>query len=178
VVAVPPGVAVLCCEEDDVDDAAVDFAVAAWREDGLWQVELLPPRTGESLEMLVNALRAQPGEGGVLGLVSVAEEFFLLVRVLGEEVHLLVSDVYAAEEWPLGNDALDRLGIPSPEEDESDDVQPGGDLRVVEDFGVGPVDIELLLEDVDMWPDEQLASIAARIGFGELFDATLEQLPD
>ena len=161
-----------------MDDAAVDFAVAAWREDGLWQVVLLPPGTGETLEGLVNALRAQPGEGGVLGLVSVAEEFFLLVRVLGEEVRLLLSDVYAAEEWPLGLDALDRLGVPSPEDDESEEPQPAGDLRVVDDFGVGPVEIELLLDDDEMWPDEQLATIATRIGFGEQFDAALEQLPD
>ena len=161
-----------------MDDAAVDFAVAAWREEGLWQVVLLPPGTGETLEGLVNALRAQPGEGGVLGLVSVAEEFFLLVRVLGEEVRLLLSDVYAAEEWPLGLDALDRLGIPSPEDDESEDPQPAGDLRVVDDFGVGPVDLEFLLDDDEMWPDEQLATIATRIGFGEQFDAALEQLPD
>ena len=161
-----------------MDDAAVDFAVAAWREEGLWQVVLLPPGIGETLEGLVNALRAQPGEGGVLGLVSVAEEFFLLVRVLGEEVRLLLSDVYAAEEWPLGLDALDRLGIPSPEDDESEDPQPAGDLRVVDDFGVGPVDLEFLLDDDEMWPDEQLATIATRIGFGEQFDAALEQLPD
>jgi putative tRNA adenosine deaminase-associated protein len=161
-----------------VDDAAVDFAVAAWREEGLWQVVLLPPGTGETLEGLVNALRAQPGEGGVLGLVSVAEEFFLLVRVLGEEVRLLLSDVYAAEEWPLGLDALDRLGIPSPDDDESEDPQPAGDLRVVDDFGVSPVDLEFLLDDDEMWPDEQLATIATRIGFGEQFDAALEQLPD
>ena len=161
-----------------MDDAAVDFAVAAWREEGLWQVELLPPRTGETLEGLVNALRAQPGEGGVLGLVSVAEEFFLLVRVLGEEVRLLVSDIYAAEEWPIGLDALERLGVPSPEDDESDDPQPAGDLRIVEDFGVGPVDVELLLDDEELWPDEQLATIAARLGFGDHFDASLEQLPD
>ena len=161
-----------------MDDAAVDFAVAAWREDGLWQVVLLPPGTGETLEGLVNALRAQPGEGGVLGLVSVAEEFFLLVRVLGEEVRLLLSDVYAAEEWPLGLDALDRLGVPSPEDDESEEPQPAGDLRVVDDFGVSPVDLEFLLDDDEMWPDEQLATIATRIGFGEQFDAALEQLPD
>jgi putative tRNA adenosine deaminase-associated protein len=161
-----------------VDDAAVDFAVAAWREEGLWQVEALPDRTGESLESLLNALRAQDGDGGVLGFVSVAEEFFLIVRVLGDEVRLLLSDVYAAEEWPLGLDALERLGIPSPDEDDSDDAQPGGDLRIVEDFGVGPVDVELLLEDGDLWPDEQLASIAARIGFGEHFDQMLENLPD
>ncbi len=167
-------------EEVAVDDAAVDFAVAAWREEGLWQVVLLPPGTGETLESLVNALRAQPGEGGVLGLVSVAEEFFLLVRVRGEDVALLLSDVYAAEDWPLGLDALERLGIPSPEDDESesDAAEPGGDLRVVEDFGVGPVEIELLLDDEEMWPDEQLATIATRLGFGELFDLALEQLPD
>lgn len=161
-----------------MEGAAVDFAVAAWREDGLWQVELLPPRTGETLEQLLNALRAQPGEGGVLGLVSVAEEFFLLVRVLGEEVRLLLSDVYAAEDETIGLDALDRLGVPSPDDDESDEPQPAGDLRIVEDFGVGPVDIELLLDDEEMWPDEQLATIATRLGFGEQFDAALEQLPD
>ena len=161
-----------------MDDAAVDFAVAAWREDGLWQVDLLPPRTGETLEALLNALRAQPGEGGVLGLVSVAEEFFLVVRVLGEEARLLLSDVYAAEESPIGLDALDRLGVPSPDDDESDEPLPAGDLRILDDFGVGPVEIELLLDDEELWPDEQLATLAARLGFGELFDAALEQLPD
>jgi putative tRNA adenosine deaminase-associated protein len=177
-VAVPHGAGVSRCEEVDVDDTAVDFAVAAWREDGLWQVETLPQRTGERLDGLVNALRAQNGDGGVLGFVSVAEEFFLVVRVLGEEVRLLLSDVFAAEEWPLGLDALERLGIPSSEEDESDEAEPGGDLRIVEDFGVTPVDVELLLDDPEMWPDEQLASIAARIGFGEQFDLVLESLPD
>ncbi len=164
-----------------MDDDAVDFAVAAWREDGLWQVVTLPPRTGDSLETLVNALRAQPGEGGVLGLVSVAEEFFLIARVLGDEVRLLLSDLYAAEDWPIGLDALDRLGVPSPEDDEDDegdDATPAGDLRLLEDFGVGPDEIELLLDDPEKWPDEVLATLAARIGFGDHFDALLEQLPD
>jgi putative tRNA adenosine deaminase-associated protein len=161
-----------------VDDDAVDFAVAAWREEGLWQVVTLPPHSGDTLENLLNALRSQPGEGGVLGLVSVAEEFFLLVRVLGDEVRLLLSDLFAAEDWQLGLEALDRLGVPSPEDDEGDAAAPAGDLRLVEDFGVGPDEIELLLDDQDMWPDEMLATIAARIGFGEQFDAMLEQLPD
>jgi len=161
-----------------MDDDAVDFAVAAWREEGVWQVEVLPQRTGETLETLVQALRAQPGEGGTIGMLSVAEEFFVLVRVLGEDVRLLLSDLYAAEDWPIGLEALDRLGVPSPEEDEDDDVQPAGDLRIVDDLGVGADELELLLDDPEMWPDEQLASIASRIGFGELFDAALEQLPD
>jgi putative tRNA adenosine deaminase-associated protein len=163
-----------------MDDAAVDFAVAAWRENNLWQVVALPPRTGETLETLVNALRAQPGETGVLGLVSVAEEFFLLARVRGADVRLLISDVFAAEDWPLGGDALEQLGIPEDFADDADedDTVPAGDLRIVDDLGLGPEELELLLDDPEMWPDEQLASIAARLGFGEQFDAVLEGLPD
>jgi putative tRNA adenosine deaminase-associated protein len=161
-----------------VDESAVDFAIAAWREDGLWQVVQLPPRTGDSLETLVNALRGQPGEGGVFGLVSVAEEFFVLARVIGEDTRLLVSDVYAAEEWPLGIDALDKLGIPPSDDEDADAVAPGGDLRIVDDFGVGTVELELLIDDEELWPDEVLANIAGRLGFGEQFDALLEQLPD
>ncbi|CAB4939571.1 unannotated protein [freshwater metagenome] len=165
-------------EEVDMDEPSVDFAIAAWREEGLWQVETLPPRTSENLESLLNALRAQPGEGGVLGLVSVAEEFLLVIRVLGSEVRFLVSDIFAAEDWPLGLDVLDRLEMPSPEDDEGDDPQPGGDLRILADFGIGADEIEMLLEDSERWPDEVLATLATRIGFGDQFDIALEQLPD
>lgn len=161
-----------------MDDAAVDFAIAAWRENNLWQVVALPPRTGESLDTLVSALRVQPGETGVLGLVSVAEEFFLLARVRGTDVRLLVSDVFAAEDWPLGGDALEQLGIPEDIDADEDDAAPAGDLRIVDDLGVGPEELEILLDDPEMWPDEQLATIAARLGFGEQFDLVLEQLPD
>jgi putative tRNA adenosine deaminase-associated protein len=168
-------------EEAVVDDVTVDFAVAAWREDGMWQAVTLPPRTAESLESLAAALRAQPGEGGVLGLVSVGEEFFVLARVIGDDVRLLVSDLFAAEEHPLGLDSLDRLGAPVPDDDDGgddDELTPAGDLRIVADYGVSMEEVELILDDADLWPDEMLAGIAARAGFGELFDALLESLPD
>jgi putative tRNA adenosine deaminase-associated protein len=168
-----------CREEVDMseNDTDVDFTVTAWREEGMWRVEPLPPRIGESFDTLVNACRAQPGEGGTLGMVSVAEEFFVLVRVIGEDVRILVSDVYVAEEWPVGLAALERLGTPIPDDDDdSDDPQPGGDLRIVEDFGMGVEEIELLLDDPDLYPDEQLAGIAARLGFGDPFDAIVESL--
>ena len=159
-------------------ESDVDLALAAWREEGLWRVEPLPPRIADSLDTVVNALRAQPGEGGVLGLVSVDEEFFVLLRVLGEEVRVLVSDVYVAEEWPIGLAALERLGSPIPDDDDSDDPQPGGDLRIVEDLGMGIDELELVLDDPELYPDEQLATIATRLGFGEQFDVILETLPD
>jgi putative tRNA adenosine deaminase-associated protein len=165
-----------CAREVDVPESDVDFALAAWREEGLWRVEPLPPRIADSLDTVVNALRAQPGEGGVLGMVSVDEEFFVLLRVLGEDVRVLVSDVYAAEEWPLGLAALERLGTPMPDDDDSDDPEPGGDLRIVEDLGLGVEELELLLDDPELYPDEQLAGIASRLGFGDQFDTLLESI--
>ena len=161
-----------------MDDNAVDFAVAAWREDGLWQVVCCrpTPRT-RSTRSSARCARSR-ARAGSLGLVSVAEEFFLLTRVLGDDVRLLLSDLFAAEDWPLGLDALDRLGVPSPEDDETDDVAPVGDLRLVEDFGLSRDEMELILDDPEAWPDELLAAIAHRLGFGEQFDLVLEQLPD
>jgi putative tRNA adenosine deaminase-associated protein len=160
-----------------VPEPDVDFALTAWREDGRWRAELLPGRIAESLDTLVSALRAQPSEGGTLGLVSVGEDFFVLARVLGDDVRLLVSDVYAAEGWPLGLQTLDRLG-PALPDDDSDDPVPGGDLRIVEDLGMPLDELELLLDNPDMWPDEQLAGIATRLGFGDQYDALVETLPE
>lgn len=161
-----------------MEDGALDFAVASWREDGRWLVDQLPSRTTDSLDSLLTALRAQPGESGVLGFVSVAEDFFLAVRVLGEHSRFLLSDVTAAHDWPLAREAVERLGLPMPEGEELDDVRPAGDLHIFEDLGVGPDDVDLLCGDLDLYPDEMLASIASRIGFGDQFDATLESLPD
>ncbi len=161
-----------------MDPEALDFAVAVWREEGAWQADALPARTTDSLDALVSALRAQPGEGGVLGFVSIAEDFFLAVRILGDDSRFLLSDVTAAHDWPLAREAVERMGLPMPEGDELDDVRPAGDLRIFDDLGVGPDELDLLCGDLDLYPDEMLASVATRIGFGEQFDATLESLPD
>lgn len=161
-----------------MDENAVDFALAAWREEGRWVVDVLPTRTVDSLDTLVTALRAQPGEGGVLGLVSIAEDFFLAVRVLGDDSRVLLSDVTAAQDWPLAREAVERLGVPMPEGEELEDMQPAGDLRIFEDLGVSPDELDLLCEDPELYPDEMLAAVANRIGFGDQFDATLESLPD
>jgi putative tRNA adenosine deaminase-associated protein len=161
-----------------MDEDAVDFALAAWREDGRWVVDTLPTRTVDSIETLVASLRAQPSESGVLGFVSIAEDFFLAVRVHGDDTRILLSDVTAAQDWPLARQAVEQLGVPMPEGDELDEVQPAGDLRIFEDLGVGPDEVDLLCGDPELYPDEMLAGIANRIGFGEQFDAALESLPD
>ena len=154
----------------------VDYAISAWREDGRWRVEALPPRTHDHLDSLIAALRAHPGEVGTLGLVCVAEEFFLLIRLRGEEVRMLVSDLFAAEDYDLGIEALDRLAVPAPDDEDDEEILPAGDLRIVEDLGLRMDELEFILDDEDAWPDEVLVTIAKRVGFGDEFARVVEKL--
>ena len=160
-------------EEVAVAGSAIDFVIVAWREGGRWHTEALPKRIASSLETVIQAVRAQPAEGGALGMVSVNEDWFLLVRVVGGDVRMLVSDVYAAEISDLGLEALDRLGPSIPDDDESDEPVPGGDFRILEDFGLPVDELELILDDSEAYPDEQLADIADHLGFGDTFDALI-----
>ena len=52
------------------EDEDVDFAIAAWREEGQWSAAALPPRAVETLGGFVGALRQLAGEGGVLGFIA------------------------------------------------------------------------------------------------------------
>ena len=41
------------------------------------------------------------------------------------------------------------------------------------DLGMGAMDMGALLDDVELYPDEMLADIATRLGFGTLYDQVL-----
>jgi putative tRNA adenosine deaminase-associated protein len=161
-----------------VDEGAIDFVLLAWREDGRWGVEALPNRAADSLDALVHTARQQPSDGGAIALVSVADDFFIAVRVQGDEERVLLSDVTAAQDWDLAREVLDSAGVPIPEGDDLDAVQPGGDLQLFADLGVDAIEIDLLCSDLELFPDEALGRIAARAGFGEQFDLAVESLPD
>lgn len=146
----------------------VDFALAAFREDGEWQLQDIAPPAFESIDALSHALRRLSGDAGAVGMVAVDEDFFVLVRVDGTETRVLLSDVTAADEWELAQSAIDFLGLPPPEDD---DVEvPAGDLDLLADLGLHAIDMGALLDDVELYPDEMLSDIARRLGFGELFD--------
>lgn len=146
----------------------VDFALAAFRDGGGWQVQEIASPAFDSVESLSHALRRLPGEAGAVGMVAVDEDFFVLVRVAGSTTRVLLSDVTAADEWELAQSAIDFLGLP-PHED--DDVQvPAGDLDLLGDLGMRAVDMGVLLDEDDLYPDEVLSDIARRLGFGQQFD--------
>jgi putative tRNA adenosine deaminase-associated protein len=146
----------------------VDYALAAFLADGHWQVQEIASPAFESVESLAHALRQVSGESGAVGMVSVDEDFFVLVRVAGSTTRVLLSDVTAAEQWELAQSVIDFLGLPPPEDD---DVEvPAGDLGLLADLGVHAIDMGALLDQVDLYPDDMLSDIARRLGFGELFD--------
>jgi putative tRNA adenosine deaminase-associated protein len=146
----------------------VDFALAAFREEGVWQLQDIATPAFDSIDALSHALRQVSGEAGAVGMVAVDEDFFLLVRVEGTSTRVLLSDVTAADEWELAQSAIDFLGLPPPEDD---DVEvPAGDLDLLGDLGLHAVEMGALLDDVELYPDEMLSDIARRLGFGKLFD--------
>jgi putative tRNA adenosine deaminase-associated protein len=146
----------------------IDFAVVAYREEGVWQVEQVAVEKVGDVDSLADELRRWPGDGGSLGMVSVDEDFFLLVRVTGARTKVLLSDVTAATDWPIARSAVEFLEIPLP--DDEDDQEPAGDLGILADLGMSAMDLGALVDDYDLYPDEMLGDIAARIGFGQLFD--------
>jgi putative tRNA adenosine deaminase-associated protein len=146
----------------------VDFAVAAYREEGVWQVVELVHDVLTDVERLAHALRRFPGDGGALGMVAVDEDFFVILRVAGPHVRILLSDITAADEWELARSAVELLGLPEPEDD--DEQAPAGDLDLVGDLGMGAMDMGVLLDDLELYPDEMLSDVARRLGFGSLFD--------
>lgn len=149
----------------------IDFAVVAYREEGQWQVEPINVEKIEDIDSFAAELRRWPGDGGSLGMISVDEDFFVLVRVAGARAQVLLSDVTAATDWPIARSALEFLELPAP--DDEDDQEPAGDMGILADLGMGPMDMGALLDDYDLYPDEMLADIAAKVGFGAQFDETV-----
>lgn len=151
----------------------VDFALAAYREEGSWQVQELAHDQLADIDTLAQALRRFPGDGGALGMVAIDEDFFLIVRVAGAAAKVLLSDVTAADEWELATSAVEFLGLPLPEDEDDEEQLPAGDLDLLGDLGIQAMDMAVLLDDLDLYPDETLSEIARRLGFGELFDAAV-----
>jgi putative tRNA adenosine deaminase-associated protein len=163
-------------EDDDIEDAAddeIDFVLAAYREDGQPLVQALSKDLANDLEELIVQLRRLPGDAGALGFVSLVEEVFVLVRVRGQHVQVLLSDAAAAADWPIARDVADFLDedIPEPDEEES---EPMGDLGIVADLGMSEFDISALLENLDLGSDQMLIEVADKLKLNPQFRRVAE----
>jgi putative tRNA adenosine deaminase-associated protein len=153
--------------------AAIDFAVAVNRDEGEWTVSALPAQAATALDVLLRTLAQLPSEVGTIGMVSVDEDFFVLARVSGAHVRLLLSDVGAATESPLARAVVEHLALPPPDDDD-DQVQPAGDLSILSDLGLPAMELGAICDDNELYPDELLADIATRLGFGAAFEELID----
>ncbi len=143
-----------------------DFGIIAWREEGLWRASRLS--NTRELGSIMDQLKAQQGDNGSLALIAIDEEFFLIATCIGREMQMMLSDVTYAVEYEIAADVIDALDLPFPEDD--DDPQPGGDVDLLADLGVSAMELEVISDDLEMYPEEQITSLAHRLGFGEQFD--------
>jgi putative tRNA adenosine deaminase-associated protein len=150
-----------------------DVAVVVYREDETWDVDLLPPALTEDLTGLIQVLRQQPSIGGTIGLAAVGDDFFVAIRVIGGQASVFLSDLTAAVDWPLARQVLAYLDLAIPDDEDLDQVLPAGDLSIFADLGLDEMDLGMIAGDLDLFPDEALAIIARKLGFGQAYERAL-----
>lgn len=101
----------------------------------------------------------------------------MCLRIQGATIRVLLSDVTAALDWPIADEAAEMLGVDIDDLEELEDIEPAGDLKLLTDFGLSVADIDHLCSDPELYPDEQISSIAARIGFAGELSSLLDVAP-
>lgn len=159
-------------EFEDATDEEIDFVIAAYREDGQPYVQALANDLANDLEELIVQLRRLPGDAGAVGFVSLVEEIFVIVRVRGQHVQVLLSDGGAVGDWPIAHDVADYLGVDL--DDDEDEDEPLGDLGILSDLGLSDFDMGAIADNLDLSSDQMLIEIADKININPEFRRAAE----
>jgi putative tRNA adenosine deaminase-associated protein len=159
-----------------------DFAIVVFREDDGWEAGVLPVAVNDDLTGFIRVLRQQPSLAGTIGLAGIDDYFFVAVRVVGNQVSVLLSDIGAALDYPMAEQVLEYLEIPVPDEDDLDQVLPVGDLSIFSDLGLDEMDLAAICSRLDFdseddpWDhvEDAVESIAVRLGFGPAMERALD----
>ncbi|ASR38483.1 tRNA adenosine deaminase [Prauserella marina] len=151
------------------------FGVAVVREDGKWRCSSLDGSALAELDAAITELRKLRSTGAVFGLLAVDDEFFVIVRPSPAGASLLLSDAAAALDYDIAADVLDLLRVDPPDEDD-DMLWPEGDLEILADVGMPGPELEVIVNEVELYPDEQLQMIAQRCGFADEFGTLLDDI--
>ena len=149
---------------------SVDFGCIAWHEDGRWDASAL--NSTRDIGLIIDALKSQQTNGGAIALIAIEDEFVIIGRVLGDQMQMMISDVTYALDYEVAAELVEILDLEFPEDE--DESQPGGDIDLLSDLGVGQMELLAILDDTELYPDEQLEAIANRLGFGEQFNQVIE----
>ena len=149
---------------------SVDFGCIAWHEDGIWDVT--PLSSTRDIGLIIDALKNQQTNGGALALIAIEDEFVIIARVLGDQMQMMISDVTYALDYEVAAELVEVLDLEFPQDE--DESQPGGDIDLLSDLGLSEMELLSILDDSELYPDEQLEAIANRLGFGEQFNQVIE----
>jgi putative tRNA adenosine deaminase-associated protein len=149
---------------------SVDFGCIAWHEDGRWSVNSLT--STRDIGSVIDSIKAQQTNGGAIALIAIEDEFVIIARALGDQMQMMISDVTYALDYEVAAELVEILDLEFPEEE--DESQPDGDLDLLNDLGVSEMELLSILDDTELYPDEQLEAIANRLGFGEQFNQVIE----
>ena len=159
---------------DPDDDSVTGLALGVVQDGGSWQVTRLDDSALSSLDDAARQVRSMRAEGPSFGLIDVDHEFFVILRPGPSGMRLLLSDATASLDYDLAADVLDELNVDVPDmsDEELDDTDPWGegDMAILEDLGLPEGVLEIIVSETDLYADEQLQSVAERMGFGEEFE--------
>jgi putative tRNA adenosine deaminase-associated protein len=149
---------------------SADFGCIAWHEDGIW--DATPLSSTRDIGLIIDALKNQQTNGGALALIAIEDEFVIIARALGDQIQMMISDVTYALDYEVAAELVEVLDLEFPQDE--DESQPGGDIDLLSDLGLGEMELLSILDDSELYPDEQLEAIANRLGFGEQFNQVIE----
>ncbi len=153
------------------------FAVAVVHENAKWRCSPMSNKALTSLAAAETELRELRSAGAVFGLLDIDDEFFLIVRPAPSGTRLLLSDATAALDYDIAAEALEKLDADIAAEDlEDSDPFEEGDIGVLADVGLPEAVLSVILDETDLYPDEQLGRIAREMGFAEELSAVLDRL--
>ena len=158
-------------------DTPDGFGVAVVREDGQWRCSAMRSKALTSLTAAETELRELRSSGAVFGLLDIDDEFFVIVRPAPSGTRLLLSDATAALDYDIAAEVLDNLDADiNPEDLEDADPFEEGDLGLLSDVGLPEAVLGVILDETDLYADEQLGRIAREMGFAEELSAVIDRL--
>lgn len=151
------------------------YAVTVAFEDGHWQIRRFQDDFAY-LNTSIKAVRNLGIQGAAFAMLNVENDYFVIVRPAPGGTKLLLSDATMAVDDDFAEEILSELDIDVPDiaPEELDDVDPWaeGDFDILADLGVAEEVMDVIANDPEMWPSEQLMRIAEELGCeDELSDA-------
>lgn len=147
-----------------------NFAVTVARVNATWQVRAFNDDYS-SLKRSIDAVRTLRAEGAAFAMLSIEDDYFVLVRPTPQGVKLLISDATAATEDDFAADILDELTADQP--DPEDTPYAEGDFDILADLGLSEQIMSIITDETDWWASEQLQRIAEELGFDDELEQAL-----